>query len=156
MPKTITPAELANRVGQELGVSDWIEVSQSMIDQFADATLDHQYIHVDPEHARSGPFGGTIAHGFLSLSLLSRMSFNALPQIANMEIGLNYGMNRLRFLSPVKSGERVRGRFVLREVVDRSLGQLLLTHDVTVEIEGGSKPALVAEWLTMAVPGAPA
>lgn len=156
MPQTIAPAALAGRVGQEIGVSGWIEVSQPMIDQFADATLDHQYIHVDPERARSGPFGGTIAHGFLSLSLLSRMSFDALPQIENTEMGVNYGMNRLRFLAPVKSGERVRGRFVLREVAEKAPGQLLLTHDVTVEIEGASKPALVAEWLTMTVLRAPA
>ena len=155
MAETIAPAQLTDRVGQEVGVSDWIEVSQPMIDQFADATLDHQYIHVDPERARSSPFGGTIAHGFLSLSLLSRMSFDALPQIENTEMGVNYGMNRLRFLAPVKSGERVRGRFVLREVAEKSPGQLLLTHDVTVEIEGSSKPALVAEWLTMTMLGAP-
>lgn len=151
MPETLTPAELANRVGQEVGISDWIDVSQQMIDRFADATLDRQYIHVDPERARSTPFDGTIAHGFLSLSLLSRMSFDALPQIDNTVMGVNYGMNRLRFLAPVKSGERVRGRFVLQEIAEKSLGQLLLTYDVMVEIEGGSKPALVVEWLTMTV-----
>lgn len=156
MLETIAPAELANRVGQEVGISDWIEVSQPMIDQFAEATLDHQYIHVDSERARSGPFGGTIAHGFLSLSLLSRMSFDALPQLENTEMGINYGMNRLRFLAPVKPGNRVRGRFVLREVVEKAPGQLLLTHDVTVEVEGGGKPALAAEWLTMTVLETPA
>ena len=149
--RTIAAAELSERVGQEIGVSDWIEVSQSRIDLFADATMDHQFIHVDPERARETPFGGTIAHGFLSLSLLSRMSYDALPLIEHTEMSMNYGMNRLRFLSPVKAGERVRGRFVLRDVAKKGDGQLLLTYEVTVEIDGGQKPALVAEWLVLTV-----
>jgi acyl dehydratase len=149
--RVIAAAQLPERVGQEIGVSDWIEVSQSLIDLFADATMDHQFIHVDPERAKETPFGGTIAHGFLSLSLLSRMSYDALPQIENTEMGVNYGMNRLRFLSPVKAGERVRGRFVLRDVAKKADDQLLLTYDVTVEIDGERKPALVAEWLALTI-----
>jgi acyl dehydratase len=149
--RTIAAAQLAELIGQETGVSDWIEVSQSRIDLFADATLDHQFIHVDPARARETPFGGTIAHGFLSLSLLSRMANEGLPAIENTELSINYGMNRLRFLTPVKSGERLRGRFVLREVAQKKDHQLLLTYDATVEIEGGEKPALVAEWLVLYV-----
>jgi acyl dehydratase len=149
--RAISAAELSERVGQEIGVSDWIEISQSRIDLFADATIDHQFIHVDPERAKETPFGGTIAHGFLTLSLLSRMAYDALPAIENTEISVNYGMNRLRFLSPVKSGERVRGRFVLRDATRKERDQILLTYDVTVEIDGGQKPALVAEWLTLII-----
>lgn len=147
----IPAAALSGRIGTEIGVSDWITVSQAMIDLFADATLDHQFIHVDPERARLTPFGGTIAHGFLSLSLLSRMSYDALPQIEGAQMGLNYGINRLRFLAPVRSGQRVRSRFTLGDVIEKSPGQLLLTHNVEVEIEGGEKPALAAEWLTLVV-----
>ncbi|BCH29769.1 nodulation protein NodN [Mesorhizobium sp. L-8-10] len=151
MTATIAAAELQGRVGQEIGVSDWVEVDQSMIDMFADATKDHQFIHVNPERARTSPFGGTIAHGFLTLSLLSHMYYDALPRIENIEMGVNYGMNRLRFLAPVKAGERVRGRFVLRDVTSNAANQILTTYDVTVEIEGADKPALIAEWLTLAV-----
>jgi acyl dehydratase len=149
--ETIAVASLAERVGQEIGVSGWIEITQSMIDQFADATLDHQYIHVDPERAAETPFGGSIAHGFLLLSLLSRMSYDALPPFENTEMGLNYGTNRLRFLSPVRAGSRVRGRFVLRDSEHRGEDRLLQTYDVTVEIDGAAKPALVAQWLTLTI-----
>jgi acyl dehydratase len=138
-------------VGREVGTSGWIAISQSMIDRFADATLDHQFIHVDPARAGTTPFGGTIAHGFLILSLLSHMSNEALPPIENAEMTLNYGTNRVRFLSPVVSGKQVRGRFVLRNAEWRGEGRILLTHDVTVEIDGEPKPALVAEWLTLAI-----
>jgi acyl dehydratase len=146
----IAADQLAQRVGQELGVSDWIEVSQSRIDLFANATLDHQFIHVDPGRAASTVYGGTIAHGFLVLSLLSRMSYDALPAIEKARMSVNYGMNRLRFLSPVKSGEQVRGRFVLNEIESKA-GSVRMTWGVTVEIMGGSKPALVAEWLVLAM-----
>jgi len=152
MAGTAIPATaLSGRIGTEIGVSEWITVSQAMIDLFADATLDHQFIHVDPERARQTPFGGTIAHGFLSLSLLSRMSYDALPRIEGAQMGLNYGINRLRFLAPVRSGQRVRSRFTLGDVIEKSPGQLLLTYNVEVEIEGGEKPALAAEWLTLVV-----
>jgi acyl dehydratase len=141
--------DLVARVGQEAGVSDWIEVSQPMIDRFAEATGDHQFIHVDPKRAAETMFGGTIAHGFLVLSLLSRMSYDALPRIEGAAISVNYGSNRVRFVSPVRAGRRVRGRFVLRDVSRKAEDRVLVTYDVTVEIDGEEKPALVAEWLTM-------
>jgi acyl dehydratase len=150
VPK-VAAAELLPRVGQEVGVSDWIEVSQSLIDVFADATMDRQFIHVDPERAGQTAFGSTIAHGFLILSLLSRMAYAAVPDIENAVMGVNYGMNRVRFVSPVRAGERVRGRFVLADVVNRAEDQVLLTYAVTVEIEGRPDPALVAEWLTLSI-----
>jgi len=149
--RTISAAKLAERIGQEVGVSDWIEMTQSLIDTFADATMDRQFIHVDPERAGQTPFEGTIAHGFLVLSLLSRMSYAAVPGIENAVMGMNYGMNRVRFVSPVKAGARVRGRFVLSDVAKRAEDQLLATYAVTVEIEGGQDPALVAEWLTLSI-----
>jgi acyl dehydratase len=140
-------------IGTEVGKSGWIEIDQSRIDAFAEATLDRQYIHVDPDRAKDSPFGGTIAHGFLSLSLLSHMMFDALPKIDGISMSINYGMNRLRFLAPVKCGSRVRGRFVLTGVEKRNPGHVLLTHEVTVDIEGGAKPAFVAEWLTLLTQG---
>lgn len=147
----IAPAELLQHIGQEVGVSDWIEVSQSLIDLFADATMDRQFIHVDRERAKQTPLGATIAHGFLVLSLLSRMAYDAVPDIENAGMSLNYGMNRVRFVSPVRAGERVRGRFVLSDVVNRAEDQVLVTYAVTVDIEGRPDPALVAEWLTLSI-----
>ena len=130
-------------------VSDWIVISQEMIDQFADVTKDHQYIHVDQERAKDSPFGGTIAHGFLTLSLLPYMAEEArgdsVPQGAT---GINYGSNKLRFLSPVRAGKRVRGRFKSLEIVEKRPGQIQLTTEATVEIEGEDKPALICEWIT--------
>lgn len=130
-------------------VSDWILVSQEMIDQFAGATKDHQYIHVDPERAKQSPFGGTIAHGFLTLSLLPYLCADArgviVPEGATE---INYGSNKLRFLSPVLSGKRVRGRFKSLEIVEKRPGQIQLTTEATVEIEGEVKPALICEWIT--------
>lgn len=148
---TTSLADYAARIGEEIGVSNWIEVDQTRINSFAETTLDDQYIHVDPERAASGPFGGTIAHGFLTLSLLSRMSFDALPTIGDAKMGVNYGMNSLRFLTPVKSGQRVRGRFLLRDIARKDENRVLITYDATVEIEGDVKPALVAEWLIMTI-----
>jgi acyl dehydratase len=148
---TTSLADYLARVDKEVGVSDWIEIDQHRISAFAETTLDDQYIHVDAARAASGPFGGTVAHGFLTLSLLSRMSFDALPRIENSRMAVNYGMNSLRFLAPVKPGQRVRGHFLLREVSRRDGDRLLITHDVTVEIENGPKPALVGQWLTMAM-----
>jgi len=135
--------------GDELGVSHWFTVSQEAIDQFAETTHDPQFIHTDPERAaRETPFGGTIAHGFLSLSLLSAMAMDALPLDDNIAMGITYGLNRVRFLSPVPSGARVRGRFVLASVDGNTAGQRTTTYQVTVEIDGHEKPALVAEWIT--------
>ena len=133
--------------GQSLGTSDWIEVTQDRIDAFADATEDRQFIHVDPALAAQTPFGGTIAHGFLSLSLLSRMAADVLPVPDSAKMVVNYGLDRVRFIAPVKSGARVRGHFTLDAVEDKAPGQLLLKQSVTVEIEGADRPALTAQWL---------
>ena len=143
----VTLDEIRSRVGTEIGVSDWITVDQSRIDAFADATEDHQFIHVDAEAAAMTPFGGTIAHGFLSLSLLSRMAHDVMLAPEGMKMGVNYGFDRVRFLAPVRSGKRVRGRFVLEDASKKAPGQLLTRHSVTVEIEGEDKPALTAQWL---------
>lgn len=148
------PADLPSLIGQEVGVSRWISVDQARIDAFADITEDRQFIHVDPEAARATPFGGTIAHGFLTLSLASVMSYDATPPLEGAVMGVNYGFDRLRFLAPVPAGARVRGRFRLLSAEDRGEGRWLLKHELTVEIEGGDKPALVAEWLSMQMVGA--
>ena len=139
--------EIRARVGEEVGVSGWLTIDQGRIDAFADATEDRQFIHVDPAAATQTPFGGTIAHGFLTLSLLSRMGAEAMLLPQGMTMAVNYGFDRVRFLAPVRSGKRVRGRFVLDSVEEKAPGQLLMRHNVTVEIEGGNKPALTAQWL---------
>jgi acyl dehydratase len=140
-------AEIGSKVGQEIGVSDWILIDQQRIDAFAEVTDDHQFIHVDPAAAVNSPFGGTIAHGFLSLSLLSRMAADVflIPDGARMAV--NYGFERIRFLAPVRSGKRVRGRFTLASAEERRPGQWQFVHQVTVEIEDEPKPALTAEWI---------
>jgi len=146
--ETITPQEMAARVGQE-SVSDWVEVSQKMIDTFADATGDHQFIHVNPEQAAMTPFGGTIAHGFLTLSLMPMLSARTdRPRIAGAKMGVNYGGNKVRFLTPVRSGSRVRGRFKLLSFDEKKPGQWQQTNEFTVEIEGETKPAMIAEWIS--------
>ncbi len=135
-------------VGKEIGVSSWHLVDQKRIDLFADATEDHQFIHIDPERAaRETPFGATIAHGFLTVSLLSVFSYEALPKINGATMGVNYGFDKLRFVSPVKAGARVRGRFVLTEARMRAPQELLSRTSVSVEIDGESRPALIADWL---------
>jgi acyl dehydratase len=139
--------EIRARVGQEIGVSSWLAVDQARIDAFADATEDRQFIHIDPAAAAQTPFGGTIAHGFLSLSLLSRMGAEAMLIPDGVKMAVNYGLDRVRFLAPVRSGKRVRGRFVLDSVEEKAPGQVLMRHTVTVEIEGEDKPALTAAWL---------
>ena len=138
---------IKSKVGQELGTSDWIEVGQDRINQFADATDDHQFIHIDPVLAAQTPFGGTIAHGFLTLSLLSQMAASVMLVPESLKMAVNYGLDRVRFLAPVKAGKRVRGHFTLESADEKSPGQLLLNHTVTVEIEGEDKPALTAQWL---------
>ena len=139
--------EIRGRIGEEIGVSAWIDVDQARIDAFADATEDRQFIHVDPEAAAKTPFGGTVAHGFLSLSLLSRMGAEAMLLPNGLRMAVNYGLDRVRFLAPVRAGKRVRGRFRLDSVEEKAPGQILMLHSVTVEIEGIEKPALTAEWL---------
>lgn len=146
-----TPQELQSRLGEEVGVSRWIEVDQTRINAFADATEDWQFIHVDPDKAAATPLGGTIAHGFLTLSLASAMSYDALQPLDGVVMGLNYGFDKLRFLAPVPAGSRVRGRFKLLSVEDKGGGRWLIKHELTVEIEGADKPALIAEWLGMQV-----
>jgi len=139
--------QIRSRIGEEVGVSTWLTVDQARIDAFADATEDRQFIHVDPAAAAQTPFGGTIAHGFLTLSLLSRMGAEAMLLPDALKMAVNYGFDRVRFLSPVKAGKRVRGRFVLDSVEEKAPGQILVRHTVTVEIEGEDKPALTASWL---------
>lgn len=144
-------SDIKNHVGDEVGVSSWIRIDQSRIDAFAEATEDRQFIHVDPEAAASTPFGSTIAHGFLSLSLLSRMGADAMLVPEGMRLAINYGLDRVRFLAPVRSGSRVRGRFTLDSFEEKAPGQWLLRHLVTVEIEHEEKPALTAIWLALIV-----
>src|SRR6201997_1412302 len=135
-------------VGQEIGVSPWHLVDQGRINAFADVIEDHQFIHVDPERAkRETAFGSTVAHGFLTMSLLSIMSYEVMPVIEGTTMGVNYGFDKLRFISPVRAGSRVRGRFTLAEATLRKPTELLSRTNVTVEIEGETKPALVADWI---------
>jgi acyl dehydratase len=140
-------AEIRDRIGQEVGVSSWLTMDQQRINEFADATEDRQFIHTDPEAAAQTPFGGTIGHGFLTLSMLSRMAAEAMLVPDSIKMAVNYGLDRVRFIAPVRSGKRIRGRFRLDSVDEKAPGQLLLRHTVTVEIEGEEKPALTAEWL---------
>jgi len=145
---TVTVDDMKDRIGTET-VSDWVEVTQAMIDRFADATGDHQFIHVDPVAAAATPFGGTIAHGFLTLSLMPLLAAKVpdAPQLAGLRMGVNYGGNKVRFLTPVRSGCRVRGRFRILAFDEKRPGQFQQTTEFTVEIEGVSKPALIAEWI---------
>ncbi len=149
----IPAAELAGHVGEETGRSDWFTIDQERIDKFADATMDHQWIHVDPDSAAQGPFGKTIAHGFLTQSLLSYLTSGStlLPDGAVMYI--NYGSDKVRFLNPVTVDSRIRTVSVLKDVREKSPGQLLITNSVTIEIEGEEKPALIAEILMLAIMG---
>lgn len=142
--------EYRRRIGTELGVSDWVTVDQAKIDEFAACTGDHQFIHVDPVRAATTPFGTTIAHGFLTLSLLSAMAYEVLPGIEGARMGVNYGFDKVRFMAPVRSGKRIRGRFTLLGVETRGDGGIQSRTAVTVEIEGEGKPALAAEWLGLA------
>jgi len=144
-----TIEQIRSRIGEEVGVSGWIAIDQARIDAFAEATDDRQFIHVDPAAAADGPFGGTIAHGFLLLSLLPRMGAEAMLVPEGMKVGINYGLDRVRFLAPVRSGRRVRGRFSLDSVEEKAPGQWLLRHNVSVEIEDEEKPALAALWLAL-------
>ncbi len=139
--------DIQSKVGAEVGVSDWMLVDQARIDAFADVTEDPQFIHVDPEAAAKTPFGGTVAHGFLTLSLLSRMAADAMLRPEGVKMGVNYGFDRVRFMAPVRSGKRVRGRFTLARFEEKKPGQWRFVHNVTVEIEGEEKPALVVDWI---------
>ena len=147
----VEPAELKSFEGKELGASDWFQIDQDRINAFADATLDHQFIHVNPEQARATPFGSTIAHGYLTVSLLpylqSQIEDYVLPK--GLKMGMNYGFDKLRFMAPVKVGKRIRAVARLLEANEKKPGQWLMKYEFTVEIEGEDKPAVIAEWLLM-------
>lgn len=142
-----TIEEIKGKVGTDLGASPWIEVDQQAIDTFADVTGDHQFIHVDPAAAAQTPFGGTIAHGFLTLSLLSRMAAHVMLVPDTTRMAVNYGFEKVRFIAPVRSGKRVRGHFTLVSAEEKRPGRWQFVHNVTVEIEGEGKPALTADWI---------
>ncbi len=142
-----TIEEIQGRVGSEIGLSDWILIDQARIDAFADITEDHQFIHVDPERAAKTPFRGTVAHGFLTLSLLSRMAEGVMLRPESLRMAVNYGFDKVRFMAPVKSGKRVRGRFKMLSAEEKRANQWQITYEVTVEIEDEEKPALIADWI---------
>lgn len=142
--------DLAEKVGENIGTSEWFEMTQERINQFADATEDHQFIHINEEAAKMTPFGGTIAHGFLTLSMISAMAAESdVPRLEGIKMAVNYGGNKTRFLAPVRSGKRIRGHWKLLEMVEKRPGQWQQTCEITVEIEGEEKPALMCEWITM-------
>ena len=152
MSNQVNIEDIADFLGKEVGLTDWIEINQTQINKFADATGDHQYIHVDEGRAAETPFGATIAHGFLTLSLLSKLSsMNGGVKLKNSVMGINYGLDKVRFVSPVKVNSRIRARFELVSAEEKKPKHYLLKHNVTVEIEGVGKPALIAEWLGMTV-----
>jgi acyl dehydratase len=142
-----TIEEIQGRVGSEIGVSDWLLIDQARIDTFATVTEDHQFIHVDPERAAKTPFRGTVAHGFLTLSLLSRMADGVMLRPESLRMAVNYGFDKVRFMGPVRSGKRVRGRFKMLSAEEKRASQWQITYEVTVEIEDEDKPALVADWI---------
>jgi acyl dehydratase len=145
----VTFDELKAMMGTVIGVSEWLTVDQAMINKFADATGDHQFIHIDEEKAKLTPFGGTIAHGFLTLSLMPVLTqMTDMPRMDGIKMGVNYGGNKTRFLAPVRSGKRVRGHFKLLEIEEKRPGQYQQTVEYTLEIEGEDKPALIAEWIS--------
>ena len=149
---TLTVKQLQARKGESMGISQWREVDQARIDGFATLTEDPQWIHTDPQRAANeSPFGSTIAHGFLSLSLLSAMAMDVLPRLEGQVMGINYGFDKVRFISPVTEGSRIRGHFTLQDISQRSDNEWQLRHNVSVEIEGHDKPALIAEWLSLAI-----
>lgn len=145
------PSELAAAVGKHLGYSDWIEITQDRVNRFADATGDHQWIHVDPERAKSGPFGGTIAHGYLTMSLVN-LFLPQIMEVRGISMGVNYGADKLRFPAPVKVGARVRGGGELLMVQEVKGGAVQATVRVTVEVEGGDRPGCVVETISRYVP----
>ena len=151
--KKVNASGLKDLIGTEIGVSEWAVMDQERINVFADVTEDHQFIHINEEAAKQTPFGGTIAHGFLTLSMLSKFSEGSGLVIEGIQMGINYGFEKVRFLAPVPSGSKIRGRFSLKDAVEKKPGQFLLTYEVTVDIEGQDKPALIADWLAMQFTG---
>ena len=153
MVNIVSKEELLASGGKDLGHSDWFEIDQERINAFADATLDHQFIHVDPAAAAKTPFGGTIAHGFLTLSMLPFLMKDLTMIPENVMMGVNYGFNSLRFINPVAVNSKIRAAATIKEVLEKKPGQFLVTYSVAIEIEGIDKPALVAEWLAMSFTG---
>ena len=152
MSNFVSTDQLVGYIGKEVGLTDWFEVDQERINNFAEATGDFQYIHVDEKRAAETPFGATLAHGFLTLSLLSKLSsMSGGIKLENSVMGINYGLNKVRFLNPVKVNSKIRARFELISAEEKKPNHYLLKHNVTVEIEGEEKPALIAEWLGMSV-----
>jgi acyl dehydratase len=149
--KTVTREELKGLVGSELGVSDWFAIDQARVNEFADVTLDHQFVHVDVERAKTTPFGGTIAHGFLTMSLLVHLVLPLIPVPDRRKLVVNYGFDKVRFAAPVRVGKRIRAACKLGAVEERKPGNVMLRIDVSVEIENEDKPALVAEWWSLHV-----
>jgi len=144
-------SEILEMKGADLGCGEWFLVDQQRVNDFADVTKDHQFIHVDETAAAAGPFGGTIVHGFLTLSLLVHLVAGLAPRLANLVMGVNYGFDKIRFLAPVPVGSEIRAHVKIADVVERSPGQFLITQDVTVEIRGEEKPALAAQWLSLQI-----
>lgn len=151
MTNMITRKEMIASKGRELGVSDWFTMDQPRIDSFAEVTEDRQFIHIDPVRAADTIFGGTVAHGMLTLSMMSGMAYGALPLIEGQSASVNYGFEKVRFITAVKSGARIRGRFVLADATIRGGDKLMTRFDVVVEIDGESRPALTADWLILYV-----
>lgn len=145
----MTPQDIAEKTGEMIGTSEWVEMSQERINQFADATGDHQFIHVNEEAAKMTPFGGTIAHGFLTLSMIPYLTAQSdVPRLSDIKMAVNYGGNKTRFIAPVRSGKRIRGHWKLIEMIEKRPGQWQQTCEITLEIEGEEKPALICEWIT--------
>ncbi|NVJ98266.1 MAG: MaoC family dehydratase [Alphaproteobacteria bacterium] len=153
MADLVAKEDLPDYIGKETGVSDWMKIDQDRINAFADVTDDHQFIHIDPEAAAKTPFGTTIAHGFLTLSLLTPLSAGASLGVKNTVMGINYGCDKVRFMSPVKVNSEIRARVKLASVDEKPGNRLLLKNEITIEIKGEDRPALIAEWLTMIVVG---
>jgi len=153
MAGTVARQELEKQIGEPLGVSDWFLIDQTRVNDFADVTLDHQFLHVDPERARATPFGGTIAHGLLTLSMIVHLCLPFIPKLGDTKLVVNYGFDKVRFSAPVKVGKRIRARVKLSGVEERKPGNVIVKVDVTIEIENEDKPALVAEWLSLHVVG---
>ncbi len=152
--RKIVPGEaLKEYIGQEIGTSDWVKLDQARIDAFADATLDHQFIHVDPERAGETAFGGTIAHGYLTLSMLPHFAASCALLPENLKMTINYGLNKLRFLAPVPAGSEIRARLKILDVTHKGDGRYLMNREVTIEIRGADKPALVTESLMLFITG---
>lgn len=147
----ISRYDVGQLIGRALGPSEWLLIDQERVDRFADVTEDHQFVHVDPVRAAKTPFGGTIAHGLLTLSLIVHLCLDFVPKIEGTKLLVNYGFDKIRFPAPVRVGKRIRASGTLAEVSERKPGQILMRLDVTIEIEGENKPALTAEWLSLHV-----